>query len=163
MPRASPVFGAARTLWAMFLLLGLMYSISLVLRLPLFRRSLEFKKRGHPLIRRRQGKRRKGLDCPAQLKVIPCSPYSALLSLNAVWEFQTSALEPEPNVTSADSFPFRWVVIEVEQLRHVADGPCCDDPNHGFDKAMEGVVPRLRTVIKQDDATDIARYTCPLA
>ena len=44
-PRQSPMFEFARAIWAMFILLGLMYLASVVLRRPFFSRLLEFKKR----------------------------------------------------------------------------------------------------------------------
>jgi hypothetical protein len=58
-PRESPMFGVARAFWAMFLLLGLMYLVSVILRRPLFSRSLESKKRNASLLERSAGKEEK--------------------------------------------------------------------------------------------------------
>ena len=55
-PRDSPMFGVARAFWAMFLLLGLMYLVSVVLRRPLFSRSLESKKTKASLDQKSAGK-----------------------------------------------------------------------------------------------------------
>lgn len=59
-PRQSPMFEFARAIWTMFILLGLMYLVSVVLRRPFFSRSPELKKREPALDQKSTGKEKKG-------------------------------------------------------------------------------------------------------